>query len=58
MNKRRHAPARIALAIAAVLALPTPSTAQVKVIISGGFSAAYRQLLQYRAPDGLDALYH
>jgi hypothetical protein len=32
MNKRCHAPARAALAIAAVLALPTSSFAQVKVI--------------------------
>ena len=29
----------------AVLALPTSSFAQVKVIISGGFSAAYREVL-------------
>jgi molybdate transport system substrate-binding protein len=45
MNKRLHAPARLAFVIAAVLALPTASFAQVKVIISGGFSAAYRDLL-------------
>ena len=45
MNKRCHAPAGAALAIAAVLALPTSSFAQVKVIISGGFSAAYREVL-------------
>ena len=45
MNKRCHAPGRVALAIAAVLALPTSSFAQVKVIISGGFSAAYREVL-------------
>ena len=45
MNKRRHAPAAAAFAIAAVLALPTSSFAQVKVIISGGFSAAYREVL-------------
>jgi molybdate transport system substrate-binding protein len=31
--------------ITAVLAVPTASFAQVKVIISGGFSAAYRELL-------------
>jgi molybdate transport system substrate-binding protein len=35
----------ITFAITAVLALPTASFAQVKVIISGGFSAAYRELL-------------
>ena len=31
--------------IAALVALPAASFAQVKVIISGGFSAAYRELL-------------
>jgi molybdate transport system substrate-binding protein len=45
MNTRLHARTRVAFAIAAVLTLPTASFAQVKVIISGGFSAAYRQLL-------------
>ena len=40
MNRHTHA-----LAIAAVLALPSASFAQVKVIISGGFSAAYREVL-------------
>jgi molybdate transport system substrate-binding protein len=45
MNKRLHAPNSVAFAIAAVLALPNASFAQVKVIISGGFSAAYRQVL-------------
>src|SRR5450631_2679641 len=48
MNKPSHARtglAGIALAIAAVLALPTASFAQVKVVISGGFSAAYREVL-------------
>ena len=45
MYKRLHAPIRIAFVIAAVLTLPTASFAQVKVITSGGFSAAYRELL-------------
>jgi molybdate transport system substrate-binding protein len=45
MNKRMHASTRVAFALAAVLTLPTASFAQVKVIISGGFSAAYRELL-------------
>jgi molybdate transport system substrate-binding protein len=45
MNRRLHAPNRVAYAIAAVLALPTASFAQVHVIISGGFSAAYREVL-------------
>ena len=41
-NERR---VRAAFVIAAVFALPTASFAQVKVIISGGFSAVYRELL-------------
>jgi hypothetical protein len=41
MNKRCHAPAGVALAVVAVLALPTSSFAQVKVIISGGFPAMF-----------------
>jgi molybdate transport system substrate-binding protein len=45
MNKRWHALTRLVLVVAAVLALPAASFAQVKVIISGGFSAAYRELL-------------
>ena len=45
MNKRRHASIRAVIVIAALFALPTASFAQVKVIISGGFSAAYRELL-------------
>jgi molybdate transport system substrate-binding protein len=54
MNKRCHAPTGAALAIAAVLALPTSSFAQVKVIISGGFSAAYREVLpQFERTTGI-----
>lgn len=45
MNTRYHALARAALAIAAVLALPTSLLAQINVIISGGFSPAYREVL-------------
>jgi molybdate transport system substrate-binding protein len=45
IRRRSHAPTRVAFLIAAVLALPTASFAQVKVIISGGFSAAYREVL-------------
>jgi molybdate transport system substrate-binding protein len=37
--------ARVVFAVAAVLALPALSFAQVKVLISGGFSAAYREVL-------------
>jgi molybdate transport system substrate-binding protein len=45
MSKRLHALTRVVFMIAAVLTLPTASFAQMKVIISGGFSAAYRELL-------------
>jgi molybdate transport system substrate-binding protein len=45
MKKRLHAPIRVVVVIAAVLARPTTSFAQVKVIMSGGFSAAYRDAL-------------
>jgi molybdate transport system substrate-binding protein len=37
--------ARLALALVVTIALPSASYAQVKVIISGGFTAAYRELL-------------
>jgi molybdate transport system substrate-binding protein len=36
---------KVVLVIAAVLAVPTASFAQVKVITSGGFSAAYREAI-------------
>jgi molybdate transport system substrate-binding protein len=45
MNKRWHAPLRFAFVIAAVLALPAASFAQIGVIVSGGFSAALQELL-------------
>ena len=45
MNRRSCALTRVAFVIAAVLLLPTASFAQIKVIISGGFSAAYREAL-------------
>jgi len=41
----RYTSTRVALALVAVLALPVASYAQVKVIISGGFTAAYKELL-------------
>ena len=37
--------ARLVLALAVIVAFPSASSAQVKVIISGGFTAAYRELL-------------
>jgi molybdate transport system substrate-binding protein len=45
MNKRRHASTRVVIVTAAIFALPTASFAQVRVMISGGFSAVYRELL-------------
>jgi molybdate transport system substrate-binding protein len=45
MNEQWHAPVRLVTAMAAVLALPTASFAQLNVITSGGFSVAYRELL-------------
>jgi molybdate transport system substrate-binding protein len=33
------------IAVATLLACPSPARAQLKVIISGGFSTAYRQVL-------------
>src|SRR3954471_17792186 len=36
---------KVVIAIAAALALPHASFAQVKVIISGGFSSAYHEML-------------
>jgi molybdate transport system substrate-binding protein len=45
VNRRLHRRITTASAFAAVLALPTASLAQIKVIISGGFSAAYREVL-------------
>jgi len=45
MNANVVAPTRFALAIAAILTLPAASSAQVRVLMSAGFSAAYQQLL-------------
>ena len=45
MNKLWCAPTRLVFVIAVILAWPAASFAQVKVIMSGGFSAAYRDLL-------------
>jgi molybdate transport system substrate-binding protein len=45
MVKRGLRTVRIGVVIAAVLATPATSFAQVKVIISGGFSAAYKDIL-------------
>jgi molybdate transport system substrate-binding protein len=45
MNKRWHARIKLVLVIAAVFARPTASPAQIKVITSGGFSAALQELV-------------
>jgi molybdate transport system substrate-binding protein len=45
MKNSQYLSLRIVIVVAAVFALPTVSFAQVQVIISGGFSAAYRELL-------------
>src|SRR5256712_9760254 len=48
MNKRWHAPIKLVVLIGVVVALPTASLAQgqvqVRVIMSGGFSAAFQEL--------------
>ena len=45
MKMRFSGPARVIFAIGAALALPAVSSAQVRVIISGGFAAAYREVV-------------
>jgi molybdate transport system substrate-binding protein len=45
MNERWNTPIRLVSIIAAVLALPSELFAQINVIMSGGFSSAYRSLL-------------
>jgi molybdate transport system substrate-binding protein len=44
MNKRWQTPMRLLFVIAAALALPAASRAQLKVMTSGGFSAAFQEL--------------
>jgi hypothetical protein len=41
MNNSRRAPHIFVFAITMLVALPSPSPAQVRVLIFGGFSAAY-----------------
>src|SRR5262245_4882694 len=45
MNQRRRLPTRAIWPLICVLAMPAGAYAQLKVMISGGFSAAYRELL-------------
>ena len=45
MSRRSNTLTRVALVIAAVLALPIAAVAQINAIVSGGFSAPYREVL-------------
>src|SRR5580704_8043839 len=45
MNKRRRSLLRLVFVAAAVLSFPSASFAQIRVIVSGGFSAALQGLL-------------
>jgi molybdate transport system substrate-binding protein len=45
LHNRRQPLTRLTVALTAILLFPSVSFAQVKVIISGGFTAAYRELL-------------
>jgi len=45
MNKLRQSPRMLIFAITMFVAVPTASRAQVSVLMSGGFSAAYQELL-------------
>lgn len=57
MKSRLLAPSRVAFAVALVLSFSAQSFAQVKVIISGGFSAAYQELLpQFERATGISVL--
>jgi molybdate transport system substrate-binding protein len=45
MNKSRRSPHTFVFAITMPVAFPSPSPAQVRVLISGGFSAPYQEVL-------------
>ena len=49
MNKSPQSPHIFVFAITMLAALPSPSPAQLRVLISGGFSAAYKELLPLRS---------
>lgn len=54
MNTSRRSPHIFIFAITIIVALPSPSPAQVRVLISGGFSAAYQELLpQFEKSTGI-----
>jgi hypothetical protein len=50
MNKLRRSPHMFIFAITMLVGLPSPSPVQVRVPTSGGFSAAYQELLPYSLP--------
>jgi ABC-type molybdate transport system substrate-binding protein len=54
MNKSLRSPHMFIFAVMMVAALPSASPAQVRVLISGGFSAAYQELLpQFEKSTGI-----
>ena len=54
MNKSGRSPHILIFAITMLVALPSPSPAQVRVLISGGFSAPYQELLpQFEKSTGI-----
>jgi molybdate transport system substrate-binding protein len=54
MNKSRRSPHMFIFAITMFAALPSASPAQVRVLITGGFSAAYQELLpQFEKSTGI-----
>jgi ABC-type molybdate transport system substrate-binding protein len=54
MNKSRRSAWIFIFAITMLVAFPSPSHAQVRVLISGGFSAAYQELLpQFEKSTGI-----
>jgi molybdate transport system substrate-binding protein len=54
MNKSRRSPHMFIFAITMLVGLPSPSPAQVRVLISGGFSAPYQELLpQFEKSTGI-----
>ena len=54
MNRSYQSSKRLMFAITMLVALPSPSPAQVRVLISGGFSAAYQELLpQFEKSTGI-----
>jgi molybdate transport system substrate-binding protein len=56
MNKSRRSPYTFVFAITLLVAFPSPSPAQLSVLISGGFSAPYQELLpQFEKSTGITA---